>query len=95
MSDRAILIGGVARSGTSLMRDIVGSHPDVAMFPSELPIGSLLSGALARGDAGRPDPGAGFCPGEREIGDRDGERDGDEQLPACPRFDHECLHTRQ
>jgi hypothetical protein len=54
MSDRAILIGGVARSGTSLMRDIVGSHPDVAMFPSELPIGSLLSGALARSDAGRP-----------------------------------------
>jgi hypothetical protein len=36
--DAAIFVGGMPRSGTSLMRDILGSHPDVAMFPGELPL---------------------------------------------------------
>lgn len=33
-----IFIGGMQRSGTSLMRAIVGSHPDVAMFEWDLPL---------------------------------------------------------
>ena len=36
--DAAIFVGGMPRSGTSLMRDILGSHPDVAMFLGELPL---------------------------------------------------------
>jgi hypothetical protein len=35
------------RSGTSLMRDILGSHPDVAMFFGELPLWRELAAAHA------------------------------------------------
>jgi hypothetical protein len=42
-ADEAIFIGGIPRSGTSLMRDIVGAHPDVAMFPSELPLWRVIA----------------------------------------------------
>lgn len=45
--DPAILVGGMPRSGTSLMRDILGSHPDVAMFPGELPLWRELAAAHA------------------------------------------------
>jgi len=50
VSDEAIFIGGIPRSGTSLMRDIIGSHPDVAMFPSELPLWRLIAIQFARQD---------------------------------------------
>jgi hypothetical protein len=33
-----IFVGGMQRSGTSLMRAIIGSHPDVAMFEWDLPL---------------------------------------------------------
>src|SRR5262245_40758848 len=33
-----ILVGGMPRSGTYLMRAILAAHPDVAMFPGELPV---------------------------------------------------------
>jgi len=57
LDDEAVFIGGMPRSGTSLMRDIIGSHPDVAMFPGELPVTTLLAGAF-------PEP---FPPGKDEI----------------------------
>src|SRR4029077_10706373 len=37
--------GGMPRSGTSLMRNILGSHPDVAMFFGELPLWRELAAA--------------------------------------------------
>jgi len=45
--DAAIFVGGLPRSGTSLMRDILGSHPDVAMFFGELPLWRELASAHA------------------------------------------------
>ena len=45
--DAAIFVGGMPRSGTSLMRDILGSHPDVAMFFGELPLWRELAAAHA------------------------------------------------
>jgi len=51
--DEAIFIGGIPRSGTSLMRAILGSHPDVAMFPRELPLWRVLAPAFAERDIGR------------------------------------------
>ena len=45
--DAAIFVGGLPRSGTSLMRDILGSHPDVAMFLGELPLWRELASAHA------------------------------------------------
>jgi hypothetical protein len=51
--DEAIFIGGMPRSGTSLMRAILGSHPDVAMFPRELPLWRGLAVAFAGRDLGR------------------------------------------
>ena len=45
--DAAIFVGGMPRSGTSLMRDILGSHPDVAMFVGELPLWRELAAAHA------------------------------------------------
>ncbi len=45
--DAAIFVGGMPRSGTSLMRDILGSHPDVAMFFGELPLWRELAPAHA------------------------------------------------
>ena len=45
--DAAIFVGGMPRSGTSLMRDILGSHPDVAMFFGELPLWRELASAHA------------------------------------------------
>ena len=45
--DAAIFVGGMPRSGTSLMRDIIGSHPDVAMFVGELPLWRELAAAHA------------------------------------------------
>jgi hypothetical protein len=41
------------RSGTSLMRDILGAHPEVAMFPGELPLWRELAAAHARRDLAR------------------------------------------
>ena len=38
MIDEPIFIGGMERSGTSLMRAIIGSHPDVALFEWDLPL---------------------------------------------------------
>ena len=35
MSDSPIFIGGMNRSGTSLMRQLIGSHSQVAMPPTE------------------------------------------------------------
>ena len=32
-----IFIGGLTRSGTPLMRAIIGSHPAIAFFPADLP----------------------------------------------------------
>ena len=50
LPDNAIFVGGIPRSGTSLMRDIIGSHPDVAMFPSELPLWRIIAVEFARQD---------------------------------------------
>lgn len=55
LPDAAILVGGIPRSGTSLMRDILGSHPDVAMFPAELPFWRVLAADFAGQDPGRRD----------------------------------------
>lgn len=33
-----IFIGGIRRSGTSLLRGIIGSHPDVAIYHQDLPL---------------------------------------------------------
>ncbi|UCH22581.1 MAG: sulfotransferase [Deltaproteobacteria bacterium] len=38
MNDTPVFIGGLQRSGTSLMRAIIGSHPDIAIYPSDLPL---------------------------------------------------------
>ena len=39
MSEKGqIFVGGLPRSGTSLMRIIIGNHPDVAMFFEDLPL---------------------------------------------------------
>ena len=38
MKNDPIFIGGMQRSGTSLMRAIVGSHPDIAIFEWDLPL---------------------------------------------------------
>ncbi|HYB42129.1 MAG TPA: sulfotransferase, partial [Candidatus Methylomirabilis sp.] len=46
LDDEAVFVGGLPRSGTSLMRDIIGAHPDVAMFPGELPVTTLLAGTF-------------------------------------------------
>lgn len=51
--DAAIFVGGMPRSGTSLMRDILGSHPDVAMFFGELPLWRELAAAHAGGNLAR------------------------------------------
>jgi hypothetical protein len=45
--DAAIFVGGMPRSGTTLMRVILASHPDVAMFPGELPLWRELAPAHA------------------------------------------------
>ena len=55
LPDEAIFVGGIPRSGTSLMRDIVGAHPDVAMFPSELPLWRVIAVEFAGQDPGRRD----------------------------------------
>ena len=52
--DPAIFVGGMPRSGTSLMRAILAAHPDVAMFPGELPLWSQLARAHAGQDLSRP-----------------------------------------
>jgi hypothetical protein len=36
--DKPIFIGGLQRSGTSLMRAILGSHPSLAIYKSDLPL---------------------------------------------------------
>lgn len=36
--DSPVIIGGVERSGTSLLRAILGSHPDLAIFQWDLPL---------------------------------------------------------
>lgn len=36
--DQPIFIGGLQRSGTSLMRAIIGSHPTLAIYKSDLPL---------------------------------------------------------
>lgn len=38
MSQSPIFIGGMQRSGTSLMRSMIGSHPAVAIFQWDLPV---------------------------------------------------------
>ena len=38
MNDKPIFIGGLQRSGTSLIRAIIGSHPEVAIFQWDLPL---------------------------------------------------------
>jgi hypothetical protein len=37
-SEAPVIIGGVERSGTSLLRAILGSHPDLAIFQWDLPL---------------------------------------------------------
>jgi len=56
LDDDGIIVGGVPRSGTSLMRDILGSHPDVAMFPGELPVARLAAGDFPAPDRHGRDP---------------------------------------
>jgi hypothetical protein len=51
--DAAIFVGGMPRSGTSLMRAILDAHPDVAMFPGELPLWRHLAPVHAGLDLGR------------------------------------------
>jgi hypothetical protein len=53
LPDRAIFVTGMPRSGTSLMRGILGSHPDVAMFPGELPLWREIARAHAHRDLSR------------------------------------------
>lgn len=36
IADPAIIIGGMHRSGTSLIRGLLGSHPDLAIWPNDL-----------------------------------------------------------
>jgi hypothetical protein len=36
ITDPAIIIGGMHRSGTSLIRGLLGSHPDLAIWPNDL-----------------------------------------------------------
>src|SRR5262245_8536139 len=55
LADAAIFVGGIPRSGTSLMRDVLGSHPDVAMFPGELPLWRVFGAEWAGRDANRLD----------------------------------------
>lgn len=37
-NERPVFIGGLERSGTSLMRAVIGSHPEVAIFQYDLPL---------------------------------------------------------
>lgn len=37
IDDPAVVIGGLHRSGTSLMRGLLGSHPSLAIWPNDLP----------------------------------------------------------
>lgn len=53
--DAAIFVGGMPRSGTSLMRAILDAHPEVAMFPGELPLWRRLAPAHAGRDLSRAD----------------------------------------
>ena len=38
ITEKPVFIAGLHRSGTSLVRAIVGSHPTLAMYPSDLPL---------------------------------------------------------
>ena len=53
LPDDPIFVGGLPRSGTSLMRDIIGSHPDVTMYPTELPLWRIIAVQFAREDLSR------------------------------------------
>ncbi len=54
--DAAIFVAGMPRSGTSLMRLILGSHPEVAMLEVELPLWREIARAHAGSDLGQPGP---------------------------------------
>lgn len=48
--EQPIFIAGLPRSGTSLMRGIIGSHPDVAIFQWDLPLWTSIYGNYKRKD---------------------------------------------
>ncbi len=55
LPDRAVFVVGMPRSGTTLMRVILNSHPDVAMFPGEFPLWRDVAPAHAHRDLSRAD----------------------------------------
>jgi hypothetical protein len=46
-SRRFVLIGGMPRSGTTLMETVVGSHPRVAIPPGDFPFAELAASGLS------------------------------------------------
>jgi hypothetical protein len=54
MTEAPIFIGGMQRSGTSLMRAIIGSHPDVAIFEWDLPLWTCFFSSFRHRDLGDP-----------------------------------------
>lgn len=55
MTNFPIFIGGLQRSGTSLMRAIVGSHPDIAIFQWDIPLWTKFFCLFRDQDLGDPD----------------------------------------
>jgi hypothetical protein len=53
--ERPVFIGGLARSGTTLMRTILGSHPDLAIPQPELPFWTHFFPRYGRADLSRPE----------------------------------------
>lgn len=51
---KPVFIGGLQRSGTSLMRGIVGSHPDLAVFQWDLPLWTHFFGKYLCRDLSNP-----------------------------------------
>ncbi|MFC1529698.1 sulfotransferase [Gemmatimonadota bacterium] len=55
MTNCPIFIGGLQRSGTSLLRAIVGSHPQVALFQWDLPLWTQYFDQYKHQDLGQTD----------------------------------------
>jgi hypothetical protein len=54
MAGAPVFIGGLHRSGTSLLRAIVGSHPEVALYERDLPLWTDLYGQFCEADFNDP-----------------------------------------